>query len=271
MLGFSGVGSISDPYHLIEHPEFAVSFYDTAGYTQVDATLVGGQSTAVIVCVGQSNICNSGNATYTPANALNHHLCICNGGCYQAKSNLLGCNTQPNGNGNWIARLADKLITAGTYTRVILVPIGIGGTVISQWAAGGIFNHRIGVCNNRLTAAGLTATHVIWHQGESDEGAGTSQADYTTGLNSVISTFRTSSFNALKTAKFFPCKVSWFNGSTSAAIQAAQAAVVDNVTIFAGADSDSLDGTNRYDNTHFNATGQDAIAGLMKTIIQAHP
>jgi hypothetical protein len=54
-------------------------------------------------------------------------------------------------------------------------------------------------------------------------------------------------------------------------IQAAQAAVVDNVLVFAGANTDSLTGgTNRSDGTHLSNVGGQSNANLWATIIEGH-
>jgi len=50
----------------------------------------------------------------------------------------------------------------------------------------------------------------------------------------------------------------WINGVTSSTIEAAQAALVGNVTVLAGENMNSINASGRQpDNTHLNQTGHD--------------
>jgi hypothetical protein len=251
-------GASSEPYALRDL--FDPALYGTPnrnadGLTQVNPNLVSGETTCVILAAGQSTIANSGNGTYTKTNSKIHCLNIYNGGMYSAVNPLLGVT----GTGeNFLIRLADKMITAGKYQRVILVPLAIGSTNASNWAVGGFVNERLGVAALRTLALGLTPTYFIWQQGEADCALGTSQSNFSNSLTSIISTIR----GPLPTTPIYISQTTMQNSITSSAIRAAQAAAVGG-TVFAGPDTDSLTGTNRQgDGTHFTAAGNDALAGL---------
>lgn len=233
-------------------------------YTLVNPNLVAGETTCVILAGGQSTITNCGTASsYTKTNSKIHMVNIYTGGMYSAINAMIGVDGAGE---NFLIRMADKMINASKYARIILVPFGLGSTDIAKWQVGGFCNERVTAACNRVKAMGLlaaTTVYVIWQQGESDKALGTTQAAMTSGLNSVISTVRA----VLPTTPMYVSKTSWANGGTSSAVRAAQAAVIGG-TIFAGPDTDTLDATNRLpDNTHWNGTGADAVAGLWNGVL----
>lgn len=235
-------------------------FSATTGRTEVSPLLVGGENTAIILTIGQSTSANICNSAYTPSNAKVHNLNIHNGAMYRAVDPLLG----PDGlNGNWASELGDKLITAGTYDRVILVPIALSGANANEWGSGAC-NHRIVCAIKRLSAFGMTPTFVLYQQGESEQIDGISKVTYKTGVTATIATLRGLGVSA----PIFIAKATMVAGVVSATIQAGQAELVDNPNgVYAGADADSLDGTNRFDGTHWNATGRAALATLWQSVL----
>lgn len=251
---------------------------NTNGRTQVDATLINGQKTLTIICVGQSNMCSVAPTPYVPSNSLAHNLNIYDGGVYRLKDPPLGCSQTTNGvnipsgaNGAWLSRLADKLINAGSCARAIMVPAGHAGSWVGDWdPAASTPNHytRIKVALLRCAALGLTPDAIIWMQGENDAGSGTSQTTYQTILGRVIAQSRTDGYSG----PWF-VNVQTLNGGThSATIAAAQAAIVNHASgIWAGANCDSLGSANwQADQGHFNDTGMDAVATLMLSALQAY-
>lgn len=235
-------------------------FSDATGRTEVSPLLVSGEKTAVILTIGQSTSANICNSAYTPSSAKVHNLNIHNGAMYRAVDPLLG----PDGlNGNWAGELGDKLITATTYSRVILVPIAISGANANEWGSG-VCNHRIVAAIKRLSAFSLTPTFVLYQQGESEQIDGISKATYKAGVTNTIETLRGLNIEA----PIFIAKATMVNGVVDADIQAGQAELVDNPNgIYAGADTDSLDTSNRFDGTHWNATGRAAVAGLWQSVL----
>lgn len=258
-------GTRPDPY-LINNPTFPNS--DARSKTVRDPRLNAGESTAVIVIAGQSNTCNTvlgTGALYTPTNASKiDNLSLSDGGTYAAADPLLGCDST---GGSFMGRLADKLITAGVFQRVILAPVGVSATSITRWMVGGDLNSQIMVACRRLAAVGLTPTMFLWQQGETDNGV-MGRSTYSTNLLSVIGSPRAEGYNA-------PWLIgkSTFNGTTTDSnIRQACADVINGTDIFAGADTDTIT-SSTYRQTapspHFNPTGADAQADLWKTAIDA--
>lgn len=250
-------------------------FSNTNGRVQVDPTLVGGQSTLVILVAGQSNCCSVSPSAYTATNALSQCLNIYNGGVYKMKDPLLGSSHTPtSGNpplcGSWVSRLGDKLIAGGVAARVIMVPCGMAGSWIGDWdpAVSPINNYqRILVALRRCATAGLTPSAIIWHQGENDGGSGTSSATYQAVFNRIVAQSRIDGY----AGPWFVDTVTWGPGVAYPTIQAAQAAVVNHgAGIWAGANADSLDNTFRQpDQGHFTDAGMDAVASLVVTALHA--
>lgn len=233
-----------------------------------------GPRTAVIVVIGQSLSVNEVPTPYVPTNTNIDQLNIFDGKLYRAKDPLLGINVSGGAvtdlRGTWMLRMADKLITAGYFDRVILVPMAVGNTRADQWAsettAPYLFN-KINVVALRLRDAGLPCTAIMWGQGESDTSAGTSQASYTASLNKIIAEFN----HAIPNCPILVAQETYYYGATSAAVLAAQASVVNGATVFAGENVDSIGSGGRYDNTHLNETGADqratlAVAALMAAL-----
>ncbi len=229
------------------------------------STLTG--STLVIAAGGQSNVTNVTPALYVPTNRLNViNFNICDGGFYRAKSGggaidpLLGCSgdvayglSSPWPNGNWPGILADNLVTSAVATNVVIVPFGVGGSFIQDWAAGGSNNPRIAVMARRLAVAGLSLNAILWGQGESNNGV-TSTAVMTANLQSMISTFR--SYWSIG-VPIFVAQESYINGITDSLVTAGQVAVVDHANgVWAGPNADVRGATYRNtDNTHWNTLG----------------
>jgi hypothetical protein len=119
--------------------------------------------TAVFFIAGQSNAANNAaqrHATRYPDRVLN----FMGGHCYVAASPLLGSTGFA---GESWTLMADQLIDAGAFDRVILAPVAVGGSNIGQWAKGGALNtSMIPLVQDLVTH--YRVTHVLWHQGESD-------------------------------------------------------------------------------------------------------
>jgi hypothetical protein len=291
--------------------------YILTGRTLISPSLLGGQATALIITIGQSTSNNSVNSldyyqnhgdaldpavAYTPTNGnLVQNLSIGNkGAIFSCVDPLLGGELLLS---HYAPRLADKLINAGTYARVILAPIGLGGSWCADWCPGGgtvgsvdnpspnpvtgVLAYRIGLLARCLYSVGLlnnpglAASMVLWQQGEWDSdgtagGTGTSQANYQAALQGVINEFRNWGMR-------FPFLVALCTrpGSGNAlAVRSAQSAVVNNsAAVYAGPDIDTIGSTtaDRYDGTHFvgaslgSGQGVDKQTSLWQTAILAAP
>ncbi len=105
-------------------------FADTEGRVEVDCdAFVGdGPDQAVLFVFGQSNSANAARDRYvTGHEAINFNPH--DGKWYQTQDPLLG----PDGRGGSVwGRLGDGLVREGLYRRVLIVPIGIGGTQLEE-------------------------------------------------------------------------------------------------------------------------------------------
>ncbi|MGO6707589.1 sialate O-acetylesterase [Rhizobium johnstonii] len=223
--------------------------------------------TAVIVFIGQSLSVNSVRSPYVPVNANIDQLNIWDGKLYKAKDPLLGINGGKLG-GTWLLRMADKLISDGLYDRVIIVPMAVGNTRVGQWSEPNLEPYlfkRINTVGLRMRDAGLPCTAIMWGQGESDTRDGTSQASYAASLQKVIGEFK----RAIPGCPMLVAKEAYIYGTTSTAILAAQASVVDNVHVFAGENVELIGPSGRYDNTHLNEVGADQRATLAVAALKA--
>lgn len=234
----------------------------------------------VLIVAGQSNVTNVAPSVYTPSNPSKIDcLNVYDGGIYEAKDPLLGCDLNPTlGPGNPALRLADKLITANKFDRVVLVPLAIDASDLAFWL-GDYANNRIPTAIGRLAAKGFTTQTnvtiaVLWGHGESDNLAGTTQANYVAGLTSIIASSRTAGF----TGPWFVPRQTYISGGTSATIRAAQAAIISSgAGIYAGPDADTLIGTacsgvacRQADLTHWSDAGSDSYAAAWQTALAAY-
>lgn len=153
--------------------------------------------------------------------------------------------------GHAVLRAADAMVTAGKCARVIIEPIAVDGTTAQEWDTG-VFNQRIPVAMRRIAQrigpvkCGDTnvSCAILWGEGESANINETSQAAQTAAYTSLIA-----KSNAVAVSLGWPtnwgrwliAKQTYYNNfGTSAAIQAAQAAVVNGTQVFAGANADAL-------------------------------
>lgn len=237
------------------------------GKVQRDGTVLGSQRTAVLPIFGQSNNCNVNPSNFTPVNpSVVDNFNIYNGGTYAGTTPLLGCSTSTLGPGNPFIRLADSLITGSVFDRVIVAPAGIGATTMNMWGADQF--QRVAVMGRRLAAAKMTATAVLYQQGETDNGNGTSQASYAADLALFIAKVR-----LWHSGPIFIARSSWASGAAAANVTNAQVAALTNIAngIWSLGNMDSLTGANRQaDGTHLSDAGAAAWAALMVTALHAY-
>lgn len=265
--GYSAV----DPFIL--NDSAGAAFRDTGGKTLRSTVINPAVKTLVLITAGQSQWTTITTSSFTPTSASAvDNLNIYDGALYNCAGPLLGAQYTPSGgSGNLSARVADLLVTNGIFDRVIVVPVAIGATSIAQWETGPLAT-RISVAIKRLAARGITPATtgvtfaLLWGQGETDGVNGTAQATWQASFGNIKAAAIAAGFSG----RFFVVKETWNGGITYSTIQAAQAAVVDNVTVFAGGDLDSLNSSNRQaGNTHFNDTGAAAAATLVYNAMHA--
>lgn len=240
----------------------------------VNLTINPAQKTLVLLVAGQSQWTNVNPTVYTPVNSsVIYQLNIYDGAIYPMAGDVLGSTyyyaagaPAPAAAGNISVRVADQLVTNGTFNNVIIVNFAVGGTDVGKWAVGGPLYERGHVAMMRLAAQGITPSTTgvtfgyLWGQGEDDNQLGTSTVTYQTLLGQVFAKMTASGF----VGRFFVCKETWILGTVSAAVQAAQVAIVDNVTIFSAGNLDQFGAPDRdANNTHFNDTGAPLVEAVV--------
>jgi hypothetical protein len=228
----------------------------------------------VIFALGQSNIFNTASDTSFVPSAGTENFDYLNLKNYVAKDPLLGCpclGGATAGYSSWTTRLASKFVDAGVSQRVIIVNCAVGGTLVSDWDAGGVLDGRVAFAIRAMLQAGLKPDYTLWMQGESDSLAGTTAANYTTRLRSVINTMR---HNGLF-GPVFVSQTAAFTGATApniTAVRTGQSNAWSNALgIFQGPDTDTLYGSPyRSADGHLVLAGLDPMANLWKATLQAY-
>ena len=252
-------------------------FADTEGRVEVgcDAFVGDGSDQAVLFVFGQSNSANAGRDRYVAGNEVvnfNPH----DGRCYQAEDPLLG----PDGSGGSVwGRLGDDLVNEGLYRRVLIVPIGIGGTQLAWWTPGGRLHVRVEKSARMLAEAGIRPTHVLWHQGESDVVADTPPNEYVAMFGGLVASLAELGidapvFPAVATHCYFEDGMRATYAASAERIRGAQASLPERIpNVRPGPDTDAIVGPRfRHDGCHFNYQGIDAHARLwVRALREAAP
>jgi hypothetical protein len=221
--------------------------------------------TAVLLVIGQSNAANHQGQRYRGLDG--RVVNFAGRKCYLAESPLLGAEGEY---GEPWTLLGNKLVEAGIYSQVVLIPAGVGNTPIHRWAAGGDLNRMLlDVIDN--AKAHYAITHVLWHQGETDFWLKTPEASYKADLGSLIGTVRALGV----TAPFYVSRVSfeerYADWSPANPITTAQTELLDGKTILAGPDTDAtVNALDRFDGTHFSSSGQEKFVAAWVSLLQAH-
>jgi hypothetical protein len=219
--------------------------------------------TAIIVVHGQSNAANYGSARHTAREAV-HNFDSASGKCFAATDPLLGADGV---GGSFATRLGDMLIQDGRYKRVIFVPLARGGASIAYLNNEGAELITNGIA--RLKAAGLTPTHILFQQGETDAVLTTTSEEYASLLHQLVQRFRAAGFDA----PFFLSRSSKcdYNGPNNiAAVREGQlAAVNETLNIRPGPDTDTIGNDRRAaDGCHMNEAGTLANAVLWSAVLK---
>ena len=113
---------------------------------------------------------------------------------------------------------------------------------------------------------GIKPDIILWHQGESDNIANTSEDDYVNRFLSIRKVFRDRGIDApmvVAAASYHPACIGDGDGNDSA-VRSAQKRLADSYDdIFPGPDTDRLDRCRyRHDGVHFSGQGQDMHAAM---------
>lgn len=201
----------------------------------------------IIALFGQSNSANSVkpfSTTKAPDNLYQYDWISKQ--CFEYREPLLGAQGLA---GNAITYTAKK-IANGTSKPVLIVPFGLGGTSVLQWAHGFAANqHELALKN--MKAAAISPNIFLWHQGESD--IGISKDKYLKALKIVLT----------RTKKYYPnsyfgialasrCRTTPWEPTRQAQSEVAK----NNEKTFISADSDKIYSREaRYDKCHFSDRG----------------
>jgi hypothetical protein len=222
------------------------------------------EKAAVLLLIGQSNAANFQGQRHQSGD--DRVVNFLDGRCYRAASPLLGADGQ---RGETWTLLGNKLVQAGFYDSVILIPAAVGGSSVRRWAAGGDLNAMlkavIGGVKSRYTVTG-----VLLDQGARDFALRTSEDQYRSDLKSLIDTVRAEGIRA----PFFitRCSVGGTNWTEDNPVARAQASLVDSRNaVFDGPNTDrDVTPLDRYDGYHFGASGQEKFAGAWMRLLREH-
>jgi hypothetical protein len=223
--------------------------------------------TRVILAIGQSNAANQGGQRYASTHGINV-ISFFRGKCYIAASPLLG--TSGSMGESWTL-LGNDLISAGAADRVILITDAIGGSYLKQWEPGADF-HRMLLSDIASILPKYQITAILWHQGESDFYSGTSELDYEAMFRSLVASLRHAGVTApifISVASKCGIEPAWRPDNP---VTRAQRALPDpKLGIYAGVDTDALMvPLDRYDDCHFDASGQEKFAAAWVKVLRAH-
>jgi hypothetical protein len=222
-----------------------------------------GEATAVIVALGQSNAGNWGMGHYAATEAVDNFDPE-TGNCFSAIDRLLGTD----GSGSsFLPRLGDLLVQSREFNRVIVVSIAVGGASISDLTS--IYLGRIDNLIAKLRQAGITPTHFLFQQGETDAMRNTTTAEYSASLVRLVRQFRSAGYEA----PFYVAlssKCDEVHPGNRRAIRVAQAACIDvNLNIRRGPDTDMIGNSGRaHGHCHMNEIGTLAQAALWAAFIR---
>ena len=222
--------------------------------------------TMIALTFGQSNAANSGQLAYTPHNdgIYNYYQ----GKLYTAKDPMLGATR--NGGSVW-THLGDMLVDSGLFTKVIFIPIAVGGSEIACWTSGDCYKKLLQTLNS-LDSQHIKLTHIFWHQGETDNLNNTSAAKYKEQFAAILQTLRKhqSANLYVSIASYHPGASTKPLGVDSVIRNAQQQFINENKGVLEGPDTDTLiHAIHRFDSVHFSDFGMKAFARLwLRAIIK---
>ena len=227
----------------------------TANHIEVPFDVLNSKRRVMVALVfGQSNSANFGETPKASnPNVYNYYK----GKLYRAQDPLLGADGD--GGSVW-TRLGDKLIAHQKYEAVIFIPLGIGATEIARWQSKGDLHQSILNVIDALNRQGLSITHMLWHQGESDAVLKTSKVAYKSMFLDMLSSIRE---HDVKAPIYVSIATRCEKLRGSIEIQEAQAELVDiSAGILPGPNTDNLGFSYRYDGCHFSDEGLEQEAEM---------
>ncbi len=271
--------SLPDPgniYYEIPGIARTTTLMDTTGKSTRAITINGSEKTLIMITAGQSLATDLITDTFTATNAAKiDNVTWHDGKCYAAATPLLG--TSWNGSNatsvNFNHKIADGIISNAKFDRVIIIPTNLSGTTADIWEREGASSTeatgywrciaaailKLNAQNINMNTTGVKWL-IKWNQGESDTQVSTTQVAYANSMTKMINRINTYAPGI----KWMIAKETWYIGTVSSAVQAAQTGLINGSTIFAGEDMDTnINATGRIgDNTHLNAAGGNTATTL---------
>lgn len=162
-----------------------------------------------------------------------------------------------NGGSMWMP-LGKNIINAKMANRVIFMPIGVGGTKVTDWLAGGRAHAKLLNALSIIQDRKIKFDLVLWHQGSSD--IGTSPTKYKSDFRELYKTIRTRVPNP---TPWIVAMHSRCYGNYDKKIEMAQKEIANALPIFyPGPNNNNLGDDYRFDKCHLNKEGQIKMAHL---------
>jgi len=221
---------------------------------EVPCSSIPKENLMVALTFGQSQTTNSGPIRHKSDRNV---YSLERGKCYKAHDPLVDADSL--GGSVWPI-LGNKLIQNKVYDNVLFVAIGENDSHVLQWSSIGPHHKKIKEAYKTLTGYGLSFTHLLWHQGETDSALFREESRYKDILMAMIESLRAKGIDA-------PIYISVASKTrhfeTNEDIRGAQKGLVNiDKGIYPGPDTDTLGYELRSDKEHFSEEGQQAFAML---------
>ncbi|MFC0875639.1 sialate O-acetylesterase [Saccharicrinis sp. FJH2] len=243
----------------------------TVKQIKMDMTRFNNDAYTVIFAFGQSNSANYGQTLYQCKEEVYNWY---DGKIYEAGDPLKGAGGF--GGSPW-TRQGDLMIQNNLDQKVLIVPIGRGGTTVSGWAEGGKQHKLILNAIRQPNSQGIKIDYVLWHQGETDNQYNTSKETYIEKFKTIRSAFRSNHVDApifVAVASYIPVEDILLrkNNGCDPNIQNAQKQLAELFPdVFQGANTDSMDKTYyRNDGLHFSDAGLWKHAELWLEVLKSY-
>ena len=228
--------------------------------------------TAVVLFLGQSIQSNSAGQKAVSTHG-DRVISWFGGHCAVAQSPLEGASEI---GGEALTPIGNKLVAMEAFQRVMLVPVAIGQTLVSDWAPRGRL-HKMLLDSLSQLSPQYRITHVVWHQGEEDFDKETSQADYANSFRALTGALRAHGVDApIYVSVTSRCDAD-YRWTADNDVTRAQRSVIDaSRNIRAGVDTDALlQPLDRFDDCHLGGSGVEkystAVAQLLRPAKRTEP
>jgi lysophospholipase L1-like esterase len=156
------------------------------------------------------------------------------------------------------------LIDSGYYRRVVLISTAVGATTVQDWSEGKC-RARLQERLEMIARHRIKITHVVWHQGESDNLKNTPKELYKVRLKEVLDCIRQAGVKTpfrVCVASYHPNMIGVKENGIDTCIRQAQIEFIRETDgVCPGPDTDLINlATDRHDGVHFSRTGLDKFA-----------